>query len=59
MIAEAPDHLLGVGDREKVLLHRDDLTEAERTELVSLEDACEEERQRNYQASRQKRLAVG
>jgi hypothetical protein len=52
------DHILGITDSEKELRHRDDLTEDERAELVALEDA-REERQRNYQAARQKRLAVG
>ena len=51
-------HLLGIGGGEEELRDRDDLTEAERLELVALEDACEENRQRKYQEQRQKRLAA-
>ena len=50
------DRLLGITDREKELRERDDLTEAERTELVEMEDV--REAQRKYQEWRQKRLAA-
>jgi hypothetical protein len=51
-ITEALDHLLGVGDREQELRRRDDLTEAERAELLAFGDAREEEREQKYQARR-------
>jgi hypothetical protein len=57
-VAEALDRLMGVSERERELQHRDDFTEAERAELVALEDAREAERQRKYQEERQRRLKV-
>jgi hypothetical protein len=57
-IENAMDRLLGIGDRERELRDRDDLTEDERTELVAIEDAREAERQRKYQEERQRRLKL-
>jgi hypothetical protein len=58
IVLDELDALCGITDREKELRDKDVLSDDEARELVAIEDAREQERQRQYQNNRQRKLAA-